>query len=96
MIDFCKKIGIKPKENKISPVDIYNGLDRKTNAGPLRPVQERVLTDWNDNRCKDKNLIVKLHMGEGKTLIRLLMLLSLLDEHNEPCLYLCPNDYLVG
>lgn len=38
MIDFCKKIGIKPKENKISPVDIYNGLDRKTNAGPLRPV----------------------------------------------------------
>lgn len=69
MIDFCKKIGIKSKENKISPVDIYNGLDRKTNAGPLRPVQECVLTDWNDNRCKDKNLIVKLHMGEGKTLI---------------------------
>ena len=23
MISFCKKIGIKPKENKISPVDIY-------------------------------------------------------------------------
>lgn len=96
MIDFSKKLGVKPKEKKISPIEIYNGLDRKTDAGPLRPVQERVLTDWNDNRRNDKNLIVKLHTGEGKTLIGLLMLQSLLNEHNEPCLYLCPNDYLVG
>lgn len=56
MIDFCKKIGIKPKENKISPVDIYNVLDHKTDADPLRPVQERVLTDWNDNRRKGRSL----------------------------------------
>lgn len=96
MIDFSKKIGKKPKEKKISPIDIYNSLDRKTDAGPLRSVQERVLQDWNKNRRNDKNLIVKLHTGEGKTLIGLLMLQSLLNEYGEPCLYLCPNDYLVG
>lgn len=96
MIDFSKKIGVKPKAKQVDPIEIYNGLDRKTDAGPLRPVQERVLKDWYDNRSKDRNLIVKLHTGEGKTLIGLLMLQSLLNEHGEPCLYLCPNEYLVG
>lgn len=95
MIDFSKKIGVKPKERLINPIDIYNNLDRKTDAGPLRPVQDRVLQDWNSNRRNDQNLIVKLHTGEGKTLIGLLMLQSLLNESSEPSLYLCPNDYLV-
>ena len=95
MIDFSKKLGAKPKEKKINPIEIYSSLDRKTDAGPLRPTQDRVLQDWDANRRKDRNLIVKLHTGEGKTLIGLLMLQSLLNENGEPCLYLCPNDYLV-
>lgn len=96
MIDFSKKIGTKPKVKQVNPIEIYNSLDRKTDAGPLRPVQERVLKEWDSNRRNDRNLIVKLHTGEGKTLIGLLMLQSLLNEKGEPCLYLCPNDYLVG
>lgn len=96
MIDFSKKIGRKPTVKQVNPIDIYNSLDRKTDAGPLRPVQERVLQDWNSNRRGDRNLIIKLHTGEGKTLIGLLMLQSLLNEKGEPCLYLCPNEYLVG
>ena len=96
MIDFSKKIGTKPKVKQVNPIEIYNSLDRKTDAGPLRPVQERVLKEWDSNRRDDRNLIVKLHTGEGKTLIGLLMLQSLLNEKGEPCLYLCPNDYLVG
>lgn len=28
MIDFSKKIGIKPKAKQVDPVEIYNGLDR--------------------------------------------------------------------
>ena len=61
----------------------------------MRPTKERVLQEWNANRRNEKNLIVKLNTGEGKTLIGLLMLQSLLNEKGEPCLYLCPNDYLV-
>lgn len=95
MIDFSKKIGTKPKVKQVNPIEIYNSLDRKTDAGPLRPVQERVLKEWDSNRRNDRNLIVKLHTGEGKTLIGLLMLQSLLNEKGEPCLYLCPNDYLL-
>lgn len=52
MIDFSKKLGAKPKEKKINPLEIYAGLDRKTDAGPLRPTQERVLQEWNANRRK--------------------------------------------
>lgn len=55
MIDFSKKLGAKPKEKKISPIEIYSGLDRKTDAGPLRPTQERVLKEWDANRRKNKN-----------------------------------------
>lgn len=95
MIDFRKKLGSKPIEQKIDPLEIYGGLDRKTDAGPLRSTQERILKAWNSNRRTDKNLIVKLNTGEGKTLIGLLMLQSLLNENGEPCLYLCPNEYLV-
>lgn len=83
MIDFSKKLGAKPKEKKINPIEIYSSLDRKTDAGPLRPTQDRVLQDWDANRRKDRNLIVKLHTGEGKTLIGLLMLQSLLNENGE-------------
>lgn len=72
MIDFSKKIGTKPKVKQVNPIEIYNSLDRKTDAGPLRPVQERVLKEWDSNRRNDRNLIVKLHTGEGKTLIGLL------------------------
>lgn len=70
MIDFSKKLGAKPKEKKINPIEIYGSLDRKTDAGPLRPTQDRVLQDWNANHRKDRNLIVKLHTGEGKTAYR--------------------------
>ena len=53
MIDFSKKLGAKPEEKKINPIEIYGSLDRKTDAGPLRPTQDRVLQDWDANRRKD-------------------------------------------
>lgn len=41
-------------------------------------------------------MIVKLPTGQGKTLIGLLMLQSVLNETKEPVVYLCPNTYLVA
>ena len=95
MIDFHKKLREGIKIQKLNPIDIYSSLDRKTDAGPLRPAQERILRAWFDGRAKDRNLIVKLHTGEGKTLIGLLILQSLLNKNGEPSLYLCPNEFLV-
>jgi replicative superfamily II helicase len=95
MVDFKKKLGKKVILKKINPLEIYDSLDRKSETGPLRPAQEFILKEWYANRQNDNNLIIKLHTGQGKTLIGLLMLHSRLNSNNSPCLYICPNIYLV-
>lgn len=77
MIDFSKKLRNKQKEIETNPIDIYASLDRQTEkVGPLRHSQKRVLNDWYDNRLSDKDIILKLNTGAGKTLVGLLMLES--------------------
>lgn len=95
MVDFRKKINRATTERVVNPIEIYSNLDRKSVTGPLRPVQAEVLTEWFESRFNDKDLIVKLHTGEGKTLIGLLILNSKLNSSRKPCLYVCPNKYLV-
>lgn len=96
MVDFKKRLGGKNPEKKLHPVEIYNSLDRRSDTGPLRPAQEAILNDWYENRKTEKNNIIKLHTGEGKTLIGLLILTSKLNSNEGPCLYICPNIYLVN
>jgi replicative superfamily II helicase len=91
MIDFTKRLSVVPTEKKINPTEIYDSLDRESIAGPLRPVQQRVLEKWFNEKRTEKDLIVKLHTGAGKTLIGLLMALSCMNESHHPSLYVCPN-----
>ena len=94
MIDFRKKVSAS-RENKIcNPIELYETLDRKSITGPLRASQKYILNEWYVNRKDEKDLIVKLHTGEGKTLIGLLMLQSIINLKEGPCIYVCPNKYL--
>lgn len=95
MVDFKRKIAQKNKTRVTDPIELYNTLDRKSMVGPLRPAQHYALNEWYDNRKNDKDLIIKLHTGEGKTLIGLLILQSSLNMEDGPCVYVCPNRYLV-
>lgn len=95
MPDFKKHTKQRATESLTNPVEIYERLDRLSDTGPLRPAQEHVLTDWHTKRRVDRDVIVKLHTGQGKTVVGLLMLLSRLNEGVGPALYLCPNKYLV-
>ncbi|UHG94670.1 DEAD/DEAH box helicase [Spirosoma oryzicola] len=95
MIDFSKKLGANALAKKTDPVEIYDLLDRASDKGPLRPAQHNVLKNWFDNYRTKKDVIIKLHTGQGKTLIGLLLLQSRLNEGKGPSLYLCPNKYLV-
>lgn len=95
MVDFKKRLGQRIIEKLVDPREIYNTLDRRSETGPLRPAQNMVLGEWFENRRYEKNVIVKLHTGEGKTLIGLLILYSRLNQDMGPCLYVCPNKYLV-
>jgi replicative superfamily II helicase len=95
MVDFSKRLSQKSPNKKISPVEIYKDLDRSSEAGPLRQIQEEILTTWFDNYQTKKDVILKLHTGQGKTLVGLLILQSLINQGKGPCLYVCPNIYLV-
>lgn len=96
MVDFASRLVKKTIEQKIHPVQIYDTLDRASDKGPLRPVQETILNKWFDEYQKNKDVILKLHTGQGKTLIGLLILQSRLNQDSGPALYLCPDKYLVN
>lgn len=96
MVDFKKRLGKQIIEKKTDPIELYDSLDRRSETGPLRPAQEYILNEWYEKRKEKKNQIIKLHTGQGKTLIGLLILHSRLNSGDAPCLYICPNIYLVN
>lgn len=101
MVNFRKHLATAAPEAPVNPVEIYQKLDRASDKGPLRPAQEAVLTEWDSSRRSQRDLILKLHTGEGKTLLGLLILQSKLNEsrlrgEGHRALYLCPNNFLVG
>jgi replicative superfamily II helicase len=95
MVDFKKHIVKKTSAKPLVPAEIYDSLDRESDKGPLRPAQLEILDNWHSNRRKQTNVIVKLHTGQGKTLIGLLIAQSKLNEGVGPAVYLCPNNFLV-
>ncbi|MCW2258681.1 MULTISPECIES: DEAD/DEAH box helicase family protein [Sphingobacterium] len=96
MVDFKKKLNKNTVDRKTNPVEIYDTLDRRSVTGPLRPTQKYILEDWFKDHKDNRDLIIKLHTGEGKTLIGLLMLQSKINSNQGPCIFICPNKYLVN
>jgi len=95
MVDFKKRLGAKQIQKPVDPIALYETLDRASDKGPLRPAQLAILKTWHEQRRNEKDIILKLHTGQGKTLIGLLMLQSKLNELSEPTVYLCPNNFLI-
>jgi replicative superfamily II helicase len=94
VVDFTKR-GKGGGKKPVDPIELYETLDRASDKGPLRLAQTAVLQEWHAKRRGDKNTILKLHTGAGKTLLGLLMLQSKLNEGKGPALYLCPNHFLI-
>ncbi|MFF8604120.1 DEAD/DEAH box helicase [Streptomyces sp. NPDC015232] len=61
----------------------------------LRDPQGQVLEKWYDRRS-EKDLVVKLNTGGGKTVVGLLICQSSLNEGEGPVLYLAPDPYLAS
>ena len=88
-------MGEKPKMKETNPLEIFNRLEKEKEKGFLRSHQERILSQWHEKFLNKKDTIVKLHTGQGKTLVGLLMLQSSVNAGLGPAIYLCPNKYLV-
>ena len=94
MIDFSKRMGNASDGKSIDPIELYDSLDRESDKGPLRPAQVAILSEWFNERRSERDIIIKLHTGQGKTLIGLLILQSRINEELGPVVYVCPNIYL--
>lgn len=94
MVDFKKLREAKAKPKPINPRDIFNALPKPPGINDLYASQAEVLDAWFARRT-DKDVVVKLHTGGGKTLVALLMAQSVMNEVGEPVLYLAPTNQLV-
>ncbi len=95
MVDFSKRLGKRLPKLITDPVALYDTLDRASDKGELRKAQEAVMKRWYENYINEKDVILKMHTGQGKTLVGLLMLQSKLNADQGPALFLCANRFLV-
>lgn len=95
LVNFRELLGQDEIIYPINPIEIFNKLDRRSGKEFLRDPQKIVLKEWFEEHRSKKEIIVKLHTGQGKTLIGLLMLQSFLNEGKGPVVYICPDNYLV-
>ena len=79
--------------NITSPKDLFMSLKRGYKFQYLWDVQSDVLSKWNSIR-KEKDIIVKMNTGAGKTLVALLILQSLSNENGGNSIYVVPDNFL--
>jgi replicative superfamily II helicase len=94
MVDFKKLRESKTQSNVIEPIEIFRRLPKGSGINDLYVSQAQVLEEWFKRRC-DRDIVIKLNTGGGKTLVGLLIAQSILNEHHEPVIYLSPTVQLV-
>lgn len=73
---------------------LFESLDRQTSHTEIRPAQKETL-DMLSSRRGEKDLVLKVSTGAGKTTVGLIYLYSHMKEKNWPVVYLCPTNQLV-
>lgn len=95
MIDFSR-LDVFNNLNPVNPRDIFMSLTPKNKKYQYpRDVQGEVWKQWFDNR-ENKDTIIKMNTGSGKTVVALMILQSCLNEGIGPAVYVVPDNYLVG
>ena len=75
------------------PRQIFAGLSRGHGFGYLRDVQGQVLDAWHHRRAQ-RDVVIKMNTGTGKTAVGLLALLSSVNDGFGPALYVTPDKFL--
>ena len=94
-MNLLSKLNSNVKPKTIEPREIFMTLPSKAPGyGYPRDVQSEVWKKWFDIR-NEKNVILKMNTGSGKTVVGLIMLQSCLNEEKGPAIYVVPDNYLV-
>ena len=97
-IDFSAISKQMSEEKIIAPDEIYRILPDNGEKHPyLRDFQDRVLSKWfNESVRKNKDTVIKMNTGSGKTVVGLLILKSCIEEGDGPAVYVVPDNFLVN
>jgi len=94
MIDFSK-LGNTVNRSQLEPRDIFMSLPSRDKKYEYpRDVQSEVWKKWFEYR-NQKNSIIKMNTGSGKTVVGLIILKSCLNEDKGPAVYVVPDNYLI-
>ena len=96
MASLLSKLSGTPKPSPIEPREIFMALPQKDKRYEYpRDVQSEVWRKWFNVR-NQKNCIIKMNTGSGKTVVGLMILQSCLNEGKGPAVYVVPDNYLVA
>ena len=96
MASLLSKLSGSTKSVSIEPREIFMALPKKDKRYEYpRDVQSEVWKKWFDVR-NEKNCIIKMNTGSGKTVVGLMILQSCLNEGKGPAVYVVPDNYLVA
>jgi hypothetical protein len=94
MVDFRKLMGSRQATPDPDPLKVFASLDRKTSHAALRQAQEIALAAVHSRRT-DRDLVLKMPTGLGKSAVGLLFLQSHMLSSGRGGVYLCPTVQLV-
>lgn len=93
-LDFSKLGSSSVADTAVSPREIFSALPTKdARYSYPRDVQSDVWTAWLERR-DERDLVIKMNTGSGKTVVGLLILKSSLNEGKGPAVYVAPDPYL--
>ena len=90
MVDFKKLRSQNEASKSTDPIEIFRRLPKPQGINDLYSSQTEILQQWYSRR-NERDIVIKLHTGGGKTLVGLLMAQSTQNETGEPILYLAPT-----
>lgn len=94
MSDLLSKLSRTTKTKVIEPREIFMTLPKKDKQYQYpRDVQSEVWRKWFKKR-NNRNNIIKMNTGSGKTVVGLMILQSCLNEDIGPAVYVVPDKYL--
>ena len=93
MVDFKKLIKQKRDIDLANLIAVFDSLDRRTSHTDLRPAQKEALELLSSCRGQ-RDTVLKVSTGAGKTAAGLLWLFSFMEEYKQPVVYLCPTRQL--
>lgn len=94
MMDLLSKLSGTSKSKAIDPREIFMSLPARDRQYEYpRDVQSEVWKKWFEKR-EQKNAVIKMNTGSGKTVVGLMILQSCLNEGKGPAVYVVPDKYL--